>query len=155
MTRLDTPPKDFSGEVAPVHSAGGRLGFLLLGHFCVALGVIGLFLPVMPTTVFLLGAAACYARASAPLYNRLLNSRMFGPVIADWRHHRAMTARAKTLAIGFVALGIGATVLLGVETLWLRIVLIAIAIGVSGFLLSIKTRRPGRPRPSRRARSSR
>jgi uncharacterized membrane protein YbaN (DUF454 family) len=134
------PPEDFSGEVALVQSAGGRLGFLLLGHFCVALGVIGLFLPVMPTTVFLLGAAACYARASASFYNRLLNNRVFGPVIADWRHHRAMSVRAKGLAIGFVILGIGATVLFGVETLWLRMVLVSIALAVSAFLLSIKTR---------------
>ena len=134
------PPDDFSGEVVLVQSAGGRLGFLLLGHFCVALGVIGLFLPVMPTTVFLLGAAACYARASASFYNRLLNNRVFGPVIADWRHHRAMSVRAKTLAIGFVILGIGATVLFGVEALWLRITLVAIALAVSAFLLSIKTR---------------
>jgi uncharacterized membrane protein YbaN (DUF454 family) len=154
MTEPNTPPEDFSGEVALAQSAGGRLGFLLLGHFFVALGVIGLFLPVMPTTVFLLGAAACYARASAPWYNRLLNNRVFGPVIADWRHHRAMTARAKTLAIGFVILGIGVTVLFGVKALWLRIGLVAIALGVSAFLLSIQTRRAG-PKPNRPTRSSR
>jgi uncharacterized membrane protein YbaN (DUF454 family) len=140
MMEPDRSPEDFSAEVSLVRSAGGRLGFLLLGHLCVALGVIGLFLPVMPTTVFLLAAAACYARASAPLYNRLLNNRVFGPVIADWRHHRAMSVRAKALAIGFVILGIGATVLFAVEAPWLRMVLVAIAIAVSAFLLSIKTR---------------
>ena len=141
MTESHQPPEDFSAEVALARSAGGRLGFLLLGHLSVTLGVIGLFLPVMPTTVFLLAGAACYARASAPFYNRLLNNRVFGPVIADWRRYRAMTARAKILAIGFVVLGIGATVVFAVETLWVRMVLAAIALSVSGFLLSIKTRR--------------
>jgi uncharacterized membrane protein YbaN (DUF454 family) len=108
----------------------------------VALGVIGVFLPVMPTTVFLLGAAACYARASAGFYNRLLNNRVFGPIIADWRHYRAMSLRAKTLAIGFVWVGIGASMVV-VEALWLRLVLFGVAVAVTGFLLRIRTRVPG------------
>jgi hypothetical protein len=132
-------PKDWSHEVRPVGTRGGRAVLLLLGHICVALGVIGVFLPVMPTTVFLLGAAACYARASAGFYNRLLNNRVFGPIIADWRHYRAMTLRAKTLAIGFVWVGIGASMVL-VGALWLRLVLFGVAVAVTGFLLRIRTR---------------
>ena len=133
--------KDFSDEVSLAPSRGARIGLLLLGHLCVVLGVIGVFLPVMPTTVFLLGAAACYSRASGNFYNRLLNNRIFGPVIANWRHHRAITVRAKAMAIGFVVLGIGASVVFAVERLWLRLVLIGIAVAVSTFLLSIRTRR--------------
>lgn len=143
MSEGEKPDTDFSHEVSLASSRGTRAGLLLLGHACVVLGVIGVFLPVMPTTVFLLGAAACYSRASGKFYNRLLNNRVFGPVIADWRHHRAMTRRAKTMAIGFVVLGIGATVAFGVERLWLRLVLIGIAVAVSAFLLSIKTRQAG------------
>jgi uncharacterized membrane protein YbaN (DUF454 family) len=132
-------PKDWSHEVRPVGTRGGRAVFLVLGHLCVALGVIGVFLPVMPTTVFLLGAAACYARASAGFYNRLLNNRVFGPIIADWRHYRAMTLRAKTLAIGFVWVGIGASMVF-VEAWWLRLGLFGVAAAVTGFLLRTKTR---------------
>lgn len=135
------PDTDYTHEVSLSPSRGTRAGLLLLGHLFVLLGVIGIFLPVMPTTVFLLGAAACYSRASGRFYNRLLNNRVFGPVIADWRHHRAMTVRAKAMAIGFVVLGIGATVIFGVERLWLRLVLLGIAVAVAGFLLSIRTRR--------------
>ena len=135
--------KDHSHEVRLAPNRGARAGYLVAGHLCVTLGVIGIFLPVMPTTVFLLGAAACYSRASPHFYNRLLNNRVFGPVIADWRHHRAMTVRAKVLAIGFVVLGIGATVIFGVERLWLRLVLVGIALAVATFLLSIKTRSTG------------
>jgi hypothetical protein len=134
-------PKDWSHEVRPVGTRGGRAVFLVLGHLCVALGVIGVFLPVMPTTVFLLGAAACYARASAGFYNRLLNNRVFGPIIADWRHYRAMTLRAKTLAIGFVWVGIGASMVV-VEALWLRLLLFGVAVAVTGFLLRIRIRGP-------------
>ncbi len=143
MSEGEKPDTDYSHEVSLASSRGTRAGLLLLGHTCVVLGVIGVFLPVMPTTVFLLGAAACYSRASGAFYNRLLNNRVFGPVIADWRHHRAMTRRAKTMAIGFVILGIGATVAFGVERLWLRLVLVGIALAVSAFLLSIKTRQAG------------
>lgn len=134
-------PRDWSHEVRPVGTRGGRAVLLVLGHLCVALGVIGVFLPVMPTTVFLLGAAACYARASAGFYNRLLNNRVFGPLIADWRHYRAMTLRAKTLAIGFVWVGIGASMVI-VEALWLRLLLFGVAVAVTGFLLRIRTRGP-------------
>jgi hypothetical protein len=132
-------PKDWSHEVRPVGSRGGRAVFLVLGHLCVALGVIGVFLPVMPTTVFLLGAAACYARASAGFYNRLLNNRVFGPIIADWRHYRSMTWKAKAYAIGFVWVGIGISVVL-VPLVWLRVVLLGVAVAVTGFLLRIRTR---------------
>ena len=132
-------PKDWSLEVRPVGSRGGRAVFLVLGHLCVALGVIGVFLPVMPTTVFLLGAAACYARASAGFYNRLLNNRVFGPIIADWRHYRAMTWKAKAYAIGFVWVGIGISVVL-VPMVWLRVVLLGVAVAVTGFLLRFRTR---------------
>ena len=135
----DREPRDWSHEVRPVGTRGGRMLFLILGHVCVALGVIGIFLPVMPTTVFLLGAAACYAKASAGFYNKLLNNRVFGPIIADWRHHRSMTWKAKAYAIGFVWLGIGTSVVL-VGALWLRLVLLGVAVTVTGFLLRIRTR---------------
>lgn len=133
--------KDHSHEVKLASGRGTRTAYLLAGHGCVMLGIVGLFLPVMPTTVFLLGAAACYSRASGRFYNRLLNNRIFGPVIADWRHHRAMTVRAKATAIAFTVVGIGASVLFWVDRLWLRLILLGIAIAVSAFLLSIKTRR--------------
>lgn len=141
MSEGGKPNTDYSHEVSLAPSRGARAGLLVGGHLCVVLGVIGIFLPVMPTTVFLLGAAACYSRASSAFYNRLLNNRVFGPVIADWRHHRALTVRAKTMAIGFVVLGIGATVVFGVTRLWLRLLLLGVALSVCGFLLSIKTRR--------------
>lgn len=132
---------DYSEEVQLASTRGTRLAFLGLGHACVALGVIGLFLPVMPTTVFLLAGAACYARASARFYNRLLNNRIFGPVIVDWRHHRAMTLKAKTIAITFIAVTIGATIGFAAKALWLRLLLAGIALGVVTFLVRIRRRR--------------
>lgn len=80
-----------------------RLVFLSAGWFFVALGVIGAFLPVMPTTPFLLLAVACFARSSPQLEAWLMNHRQFGPPLRNWREKRAISARAKTTAIALMA----------------------------------------------------
>lgn len=76
-----------------------RLGFLALGHALVALGIIGVVLPVLPTTPFLLLAAACYARGSPRLEAWLLGHPRFGPALRDWRLHGAIAPRAKRAAL--------------------------------------------------------
>lgn len=81
-----------------------RLVFAGLGTLFAGLGVLGIFLPVLPTTPFLLLAAACYARASRRIFNWLLNHRQFGPLIREWREHRAMPYRAKRRALWLIAL---------------------------------------------------
>lgn len=90
-----------------------RLGYLLAGFLLLALGIIGAFLPLMPTTIFVILAAACFARSSARLENWLLGHKRFGPMIVAWRAERAIPRRAKVLAsigmvIGYVAFLIGA-----------------------------------------------
>ena len=69
------------------------------GTLCVALGVIGIFLPIMPTTVFLLLAAACYARSSEQFYHRLLNHRYLGSYIRNHREGRGMKRRDKIVTL--------------------------------------------------------
>jgi uncharacterized membrane protein YbaN (DUF454 family) len=101
------------------------------GTLCVALGVVGIFLPLLPTTVFLLMAAACYARSSDRFYQRLINSRWLGSYIRNHREGRGMTRRQKALTLGLLWLGIGATMIWSVEALWLRAILLAIAVAVS------------------------
>lgn len=76
-----------------------RLGFLALGHALVALGIVGAVLPVLPTTPFLLLAAACYARGSPRLEAWLLGHPRFGPALRDWRLHGAIAPRAKRAAL--------------------------------------------------------
>lgn len=86
------------------HSIPVRLVFAGLGTLFVALGVLGIFLPMLPTTPFLLLAAACYARSSRRIFNWLLNHPHFGPLIREWREHRAMPCRAKRTALVLIAL---------------------------------------------------
>jgi uncharacterized membrane protein YbaN (DUF454 family) len=72
--------------------------FLLLGWALVALGVLGMFLPVLPTTPFLLLAASCFVRSSERSRQWLLRHRWFGPVIRDWEERRAVRRSVKRLA---------------------------------------------------------
>lgn len=80
-----------------------KTGYLILGWCCVALGVAGAFLPLLPTTVFLLIAAWAFSRSSERWHNWLHDHPRFGPVLACWERHRAMPLRAKIAA--FVTLG--------------------------------------------------
>jgi hypothetical protein len=101
------------------------------GTLCVALGVLGIFLPLLPTTVFLLMAAACYARSSDRFYQRLINHRYLGSYIRNHREGRGMTRAQKGSTLALLWAGIGATMIWTVDTWWLRALLLLIAISVS------------------------
>jgi uncharacterized membrane protein YbaN (DUF454 family) len=82
-----------------------RWAWFALGWVMVALGFIGALLPVMPTTIFLIGAAGCFARSSPRFESWLLDHRWFGPSLRNWREHRAIPPKAKLLAITSMAGG--------------------------------------------------
>ena len=118
-----------------------RKVYVVAGHCCAALGVVGAFVPVLPSVDFLVVAAACYARGNPALKRKLLAHPRFGPPLRDWQEHRALTRGDKLRGIVLVTLGIGATVLWGVQTTWLRGVLLLIWAGVVLFLLLLRTKR--------------
>jgi uncharacterized protein len=123
----------------------GRLWKLLLiacGTLCVALGVIGIFLPIMPTTVFLLMAAACYARSSERFYQRLLNQRYLGSYIRNHREGRGMKRRDKAVTLVLLWIGIGATIIFSMNALWGRLVMLGIATAVTVHVAKIPSFRP-------------
>ena len=70
-----------------------------LGLFFVALAVLGAALPVLPTTPFLILAASCFAKSSPRLHKKLMNNRVFGPLIRDWNNHRSIPKKGKVIAI--------------------------------------------------------
>ena len=71
-------------------SGMARYCLLALGVLCTVLGAVGAFLPILPTTPFLLLAAACFVRSSPAFHRRLLANRVFGPSIAQWQHDRTV-----------------------------------------------------------------
>jgi uncharacterized membrane protein YbaN (DUF454 family) len=127
-----------------------RLLLIACGTLCVALGVIGIFLPLMPTTVFLLLAAACYARSSDRFYQKLINHRFLGIYIHNSREGRGMRRRDKTITLVLLWLSIGATIVWTAHSLWLRLLLLAIATGVTVHVATIPAFRPEMgPEPER------
>ena len=138
-------PQDHSHEIDVHPSRAVRVALVVAGTGFVGLGILGAFLPVLPTTPFMLLAAACYARASTRFYNRLLNNRTFGPAIREWRRYRALPYRTKWLAIGLMAVTLTASIVFAVED-----VRVQGALAVFGVLLAVwMARIPSRDRPAR------
>ena len=80
-----------------------KIVYLLGGHVLFGLGVVGMVLPVMPTTVFWIGAAACYLKSSPENYQRLIATSRTGKVIADYLDHGVINASAKRIALAGMA----------------------------------------------------
>lgn len=113
-----------------------RYVFLCLGWFFVALGVIGAFLPVLPTTPFLLLAVACFARSSPKLEAWLMNHRTFGPPLKNWRERGAISRRAKIMAISLMVLSYAGFWFGSHPAAWLAILVAACMIGPAIFMLT-------------------
>ncbi|UOO83264.1 YbaN family protein [Uruburuella testudinis] len=78
--------------------------FWLCGALSLGLGIIGIFLPVLPTTPFVILAAACWAKASPRFHRWLHRHRYFGPMVQNWERNRAVPRRAKYLAFSMMTL---------------------------------------------------
>jgi len=116
-----------------------KLALLLAGNFFVAFGILGIFLPLLPTTPFLLLAAACYIRSSERFYNWLMNNKWLGNYIKNYREKKSIPLKVKVLSLSFLWLTIGYSVFFLVNIFLLRVILILIAIGVTIHVLSIRT----------------
>lgn len=115
------------------------------GFVCVGLALAGVFLPLLPTTPFVLLAAACFARSSPRFHRWLLEHRWFGPTVRDWQEHRAIALRTKALAIGMLVLTLGSSIAVAVADPRLRAALVALGLGLVAMLLWIPTRRTAAP----------
>ena len=132
--------RDYSEHVRKHPSPSVRAALVLVGSGFVVVGLAGIFLPVLPTTPFLLLAAACYARASRRFYNALLNNRLFGPAILEWQQHRAMPWRTKLTAIALLLLTLATSIVFFVENPWLRGALALFGVGLAAWLYRIPSR---------------
>ena len=117
-----------------------RIFLIIVGSLSLVLGIVGLFLPMLPTTPFLLLSAAAWVKASPKLYEWLLNHRVFGEYIRNYREHRAIPLRAKIISVSLLWLTIGYCIFAVVtEWWWAQVLLAVIAIAVSWHILSFKT----------------
>jgi len=111
---------------------------VIAGSISLGLGLIGVFIPVLPTTPFLLITAFCYARSSRRLYRWLMSHKVFGPYIYNYVKHHAVPKRTKIAALILLWLSLGLSIYL-IDHLHVRIVLLIVGLAVSIHLISLKT----------------
>ncbi|ALP52314.1 hypothetical protein Tel_03675 [Candidatus Tenderia electrophaga] len=111
---------------------------VILGFFFLALALLGVILPLMPTTCFVLAAAACFGKSSERFYQWLLASRVFGPMIRDWQATRSMPRRAKRVAITSI-LCAGTVSLVLLESGSLQLLVLALLLVPIGIILKLPT----------------
>lgn len=110
-----------------------------LGSLSLVLGILGVFLPVLPTTPFLLLSAALYVRSSERLYNWLMQHRHLGPYIRNFRENRAIPLRVKIVSVSLVWATLLYCAVFVAWVWWMRLFFIAIAVGVSVHILHYRT----------------
>lgn len=115
-----------------------RTALTWAGHACVLLGFVGAFLPLLPTTPFLLLAAACYVRGSERHHRWLMNNRIFGPILRNYQEKRAISRRTKVMALAVLWASLVFSVW-RVRPLALDGLLIALSLVFSGVILRVRT----------------
>ena len=112
-----------------------RVFWVLAGLLFVAIGAIGVVLPLLPTTPFLLVATYCFARSSERLNRWLLSHRIFGPLIDNWQKYGSIDRRSKQLSMVAIALTPIITIIIGVP--WWALVAQLVVLGASAtFILT-------------------
>lgn len=133
-------PKD-PFPIGSKRAAALRFAYLVAGFGLLGLGIIGAFLPLLPTTIFVILAAGCFARSSVRVEGWLLRHRRFGPMIIAWRAERAIPRRGKVMASIGMLVGYGAF-LIGARPGWaLALIVLAVFAGCAWYVWS-------RPEPS-------
>jgi len=138
---------DYSDEAEVHRSRVVRVLFGTAGTIALGLGIAGVFLPLLPTTPFILLAAACYARASVRFYNALLNHRTFGPLVREWRRHRSIPYRTKLYAIALMSLTMGISTFFFVPNGYAQAAVAAFGIGLAVWMYRIPSRDDPRNTP--------
>lgn len=144
--RSDAPGSRAADEAAALALAERRptwqrLLWLVLGLGFVAVAGVGIVLPGLPTTPFLLLAAACFARSSPKLYRWLLANRHFGPLIRDYRAGLGISVRVKALAIGTMAAFVAFALLVPLRgRISLSLLVLAVALLGAAYILRLPTR---------------
>lgn len=118
-----------------------RYAYLISGVLLVIIGVIGIFLPVLPTTIFLILASACFVKSSPRANEWLRNHKILGMYLKNYQDKTGLTIRAKIFNITFLWIMILSSAFLFTESFYIRLLLLAVAVGVTIHLLMVKTKK--------------
>jgi uncharacterized protein len=111
---------------------------IVMGTISLILGTIGIFLPLLPTTPFLLLSAACYIRSSQKFYELLINNKYLGAYIKDYHEKGAVPRKTKVIALCFLWLSIGGSAFFVIRKMYVNIILFVIAVTVTIHILRLK-----------------
>jgi uncharacterized membrane protein YbaN (DUF454 family) len=115
-------------QLAKVGTKGKVLVLKVTGIFFVGLAILGVVLPILPTTPFLLVAAACFAKSSPKMQRRLLANKTFGPLIHDWQKYRSIPKKAKRIALLTMVLSVCWSAFM-LQSVMLTVLVIVLIIG--------------------------
>jgi hypothetical protein len=133
------PAQDLRDEpTSGRRSIVSRAGLALAGWASVALAAVGAVLPLVPTTPFLLLAAACFVRSSPRAHRWLHGNRVFGPFLREWQRTHSVPLRAKVLGILVIAVSAG-TSFVRIEAPWARVIVVAVAVITGWSLVRLRT----------------
>jgi len=117
-----------------------RYAYVISGFLLVAIGVIGIFLPLLPTTIFLILASACFVKSSPKANEWLRNNKYLGHYLKNYQDRAGLTIKSKIFTIIFLWLSILFSAFYLTDEFYIKIILFAIAIGVSIHLIMVKTK---------------
>jgi len=126
----------------PVNSQVLRHLLIGVGWISIAGGVVGLFLPLVPTVPFLLLAVFCFSRSSERFHTWLVDHKHLGPMLKDYLVHGGVPLKAKALAIGTIWVSFPASTYFLVEIFWVKVLLLSTAAAVTVYLVIIPTVAP-------------
>jgi uncharacterized membrane protein YbaN (DUF454 family) len=116
-----------------------KIVLIILGSIFLALGVLGIFLPLLPTTPFLLLTTACYAKSSKKLLKKILSNRLVGKYIIDYKQNKGIRKSIKIYVLTLLWTTITLSIIFFAGTLWIKILLGCIAVGVTIHISTFKT----------------
>lgn len=134
----------FRGTIIAIETAGvmqelTRILLITAGTISVGLGIVGMFVPLLPTTPFLLLGAVCYGKSSDHLYRRLIENRVCGSYITNYRERGGITRRQKVTVLAVLWLSMANTAWFLAPVIWVKILLLLVASAVTFYLVRLKT----------------
>lgn len=147
--KADAEKVDYAAELKLSSSSVVRAIYAGLGLLCVGMAIIGVFLPGWPTTIWLLVAAWLFSKSSPRFYNRILNDRVFGPIVRDYRAGNGVPVRIKVIAISCITVFAGSSVIFMITSHVAQLAVVAAGMFGIGFMFGLPTRKPYLAEPQR------
>ena len=142
FTSKETCSRQPGGSPVRLHDSRlVRSLYLVAGFVALILGVVGIVLPVLPTTPFVLLAAACFARSSRHFHDKLLTNRITGPIIREWMEHHSIPRKVKRWVYLLLVLSLGSSVLM-MPSVWHQGMLVLLGVILIAFIWRIPVREP-------------